>query len=185
MLDRLTNPAGLAPIAFGVTAPYRVMTLPQGRGDLWSAHVQAVRRGQFSKVFANVLFVESRDTVYVFGIEISDARPIGLPADVATRQQLFIQFLREQTRENIFALGMLAKMFRGHEYECEVAATAAYAVARDVCLNLGVGYQTETGTYELLGLHKDDELVTQARLAALTSDSQLGQPEGIDKHERP
>jgi len=170
MLDRLASPPGLAPIAFGVNAPQRVASLPQGRGDLWSARVQAVREGQFSKVFANVLFVESNDTAYVFGIEAPDARPAGLPADVADQQQLFIQFLREQTHEDIHALGMLAKVFRGHEYGCEVAATAAYVVARGVCLNLGVGYQTESGTYELVGIHKDDELVAQARLAALNCD---------------
>ncbi|CAH0348071.1 hypothetical protein [Aquabacterium sp. CECT 9606] len=169
MLDRLESPPGLAPIAFGVKAPQRVATLPQGRGYLWSAQVKAVRQGQFSKVFANVLFMESNDTAYVFGIEAPDARPGGLPADVADQQQLFIQFLREQTDDDIRALGMLAKVFRGHEYGCEVAATAAYVVAREVSLNLGVGYQTESGAYELVGIHKDDELVTQARLAALSA----------------
>ncbi len=172
MLDRLASPPGLAPIAFGVKAPLRVATLPQGRGDLWSAQVVAVRHGLFCKVFANVLFVESSDTAYVFGIEAPDARPGGLPADVADQQQRFIQFLREQTYEDIRALGMLAKVFRGHEYGCEVAATAAYVVARDVCLNLGVGYQTESGTYELVGIHKDDDLVVQARLAVLTDEPQ-------------
>lgn len=172
MLDRLASPPGLAPIAFGVKAPLRVATLPQGRGDLWSAQVMAVRQGVFSKVFANVLFVESSDTAYVFGIETPDARPCGLPADVADHQQLFIRFLREQTHEDIRALGMLAKVFRGHEYGCEVAATAAYVVARDVCLNLGVGYQTESGAYELVGIHKDDDLVVQARLAVLTDEPQ-------------
>lgn len=170
MLDRLASPPGLAPIAFGVKAPLRVATLPQGRGDLWSAQVMAVRQGLFSKVFANVLFVESSDTAYVFGIETPDARPRGLPADAADKQQLFIQFLREQTYEDIRALGMLAKVFRGHEYGCEIAATAAYVVARDVSLNLGVGYQTESGAYELVGIHKDDELVAQARLAVLTDE---------------
>lgn len=130
----------------------------------------AVRQEVFSKVFANVLFVESRDTAYVFGIETPDARPGGLPADLADQQQRFILFLREQTHEDIRALGVLAKVFRGHEYGYEVAATAAYVVARDVCLNLGVGYQTESGVYELVGIHKDDELVAQARLAALTDE---------------
>lgn len=172
MLDRLASPLGLAPIAFGVKAPLRVATLPQGRGDLWSAQVMAVRQGLFSKVFANVLFVESNDTAYVFGIETPDARPAGLPADVADQQQRFIHFLREQTHEDIRALGMLAKVFRGHEYGCEIAATAAYVVARDVSLNLGVGYQTESGAYELVGIHKDDDLVVQARLAALTDEPQ-------------
>ena len=117
-------------------------------------------------------FVESSDTAYVFGIETPDARPRGLPADAADKQQLFIQFLREQTYEDIRALGMLAKVFRGHEYGCEIAATAAYVVARDVCLNLGVGYQTESGAYELVGIHKDDDLVVQARLAVLTDEPQ-------------
>lgn len=167
MLDRLASPPGLAPIAFGVKAPRRVATLPQGRGDLWSAQVTAVRQGLFRKVFANVLFVESSDTAYVFGIETPDARPRGLPADAADKQQLFIQFLRDQTHEDIRALGLLAKVFSGHEYGCEVAATTAYVVARDIPLNLGVGYQTESGSYELLGIRQDDELVAQARLAAL------------------
>ena len=112
------------------------------------------------------------------------AQASGLLADVADQQQLFIQFLREQTHEDIRALGMLAKVFRGHEYGCEVAATGAYVVARDVRLNLGVGYQTESGAYELVGIHKDDELAAQARLAALASDSQLSQLEGINEHER-
>lgn len=184
MLDRFANPLRLAPIAFGVKTPLRVGTLPQGRGDLWSAQVIAVRQGLFSKVFENVFFVESRDTAYIFGIETPDARSEGLLADVADQQQLFIQFLREQTHEDIRALGMLAKVFRGHEYGCEVAATGAYVVARDVRLNLGVGYQTELGAYKLVGIHKDDELVAQARLTALASDSQLSQLEGINEHER-
>lgn len=185
MLDRLVSPPGLAPIAFGVTAPLRVATLPQGRGDLWSAQVMAVRQGLFRKVFSNVLFVESSDTAYIFGIETPDARPRGLPADAADQQQKFIRFLRAQTHEDIRTLGMLAKVFRGHEYGCEVAATGAYVAARDLRLNLGIGYQTESGAYELMGIYKDDELVAQARLAALASDSQLSQLEGIDEHERP
>lgn len=172
MLDRLESSPGLAPIAFEVHAPRCVATLPQGRGDLWSAHVKAVRHGRFSKIFANVLFVEANDTAYVFGIETPDARPHGLPADIADQQQLFIQFLREQTHEDICALGMLARVFRGHEYGCEIAATAAYAVAREVSLHLGVGYQAESGDYELVGIHRDDELVTQARLAALSNAQQ-------------
>jgi hypothetical protein len=172
MLDRLASLQALAPIAFGVTAPLRVTTLPQGRGDLWSAQVKAVRHGLFSKVFANLLFVETSDTAYVVGIEAPDGRPAGLPADVADQQQLFIQFLREQTHEDMRALGMVAKVFRGHEYGCEIAATAAYLVARDVCLNLGVGYQTESGAYDLVGIHKDDDLVVQARLAVLTDEPQ-------------
>lgn len=166
MLDRLASPTGLAPIAFGVKTPERVAALPNGRGDLWSAHVKAVRQGQFCKVFQNVLFVESRDTAYVYGIEFPDAYNSGLPLDLAHQQQLFIRFLRDQTREDIRTLGMLAKVFHGHEYGCEVAATAAYAVARDVPLHLGVGYLTESGEYALIGIHQDDELVAQARLIA-------------------
>ncbi|MDD0812538.1 hypothetical protein PSQ20_19485 [Curvibacter sp. RS43] len=91
---------------------------------------------------------------------------------MADQPQLFIQFLREQTNEKIRALGTLAKVFRGHKYGCEVAATAAYLVAPDVCLNLGVGYQSESGAYELVGIHKDDDLVVQARLAVLTDEPQ-------------
>lgn len=165
MLDRLASQTGLAPIAFGVKTPQRVMALPNGGGDLWSAHVKAVRRGQFSKVFHNVLFVESRDTAYVFGIEVPDARPSGLPLNLADQQQLFIQFLRDQTHEDTRALGMLAKVFQGHEYGCEAATTAAYVVARNVSLNLGVGYRTESGEYELVGIHHNDDLVAHARLA--------------------
>ena len=169
MLDRLESPPGLAPIAFEVYAPRCVATFPQGWGNLWSANVKAVRHGWFSKVFANVLFVEANDTAYVFGIETPDARPHGLPSDIADQQQLFIRFLRKQTHEDIRALGLLAKVFRGHEYGCEVAATAAYAVARKVSLHLGIGYQAESGDYELVGIHRDDELVTQARSVALSN----------------
>lgn len=165
MLDRLASPTGLAPIAFGVKTLQRVAALPNGRGDLWSAHVKAVRQGQFCKVFQNILFVESHDTAYVFGIEVPDARPGGLPLDLADKQQQFIQFLRDQTVEDIRALGVLAKVFQGHEYGCEVAVIAAYVVARDVDLNLGVGYRTESGDYELVGIHQNDEVVAQARLA--------------------
>ena len=49
--------ADYAPIIFGVKAPRLLGALPDGRGQLWSADVKAVRPGLFCKVFAGVLFV--------------------------------------------------------------------------------------------------------------------------------
>ena len=165
MPDTFGNPQRqLASIAFGVKDPHSVGVLPNGCHSLWSARVKVVRPGLFCKEFSNVLFVESPDTAYVSGIGAPDGRPLGLPDELANRQQQFIHFLREQTRIDAAALGWMASAFQGYEYCCEGAATAAYVVARDVPLHLGVGYQAESGAYKLVGIHCTDELVANARL---------------------
>ncbi|WP_374315383.1 hypothetical protein [Aquabacterium sp.] len=152
-----------ASITFGVKTPRHLGTLPGGRGDVWSADVKAVRKGQFCKLFPSVLFVEKDDLAYVLGIEVPDGRSAILRADLANHQQQFILFLRAQTSLDAKALGLMARAFDGHEYGSEGSVTAAYAVARQVPLHLGVGYLADSGGYELIGIHQSDELIADAR----------------------
>lgn len=156
--------ADYAPIVFGVKAPRLLGALPDGRGQLWSADVKAVRPGLFCKVFAGVLFVESDGTAYAVGMEAPDGRSAMLKDDWATLQQGFILFLREQTRVDKDALGVFAPVFEGVDYGCEGAATAAYVAVRDVELRLGVGYETEEGEYELVGIGRSADWVANARM---------------------
>lgn len=161
---RFSNPPRpLASIAFGVKDPRPVGGLLKGSRNLWSARVKVVRPGLFCRVFSNIFFAESHNTAYIFGIEMQDGRPADLPDDLAYLQQQFIHFLREQTRIDSVALGWMVEAFEGYEYGCEGAATAAYVVARDIPLHLGIGYQAASGAYELVGLHWTDELVAYAR----------------------
>lgn len=156
--------APLSPIAFAVKEPIRVSALSTNRIEVWKAHVKAVRPGLLCRVFEDVLFAEARETAYIAGIEAVDGLPVGLPAPFATKQQQFISFLREETARDCAALGEVAHAFEDQRYFCEAAATAAYVVARQVLLHLGVGYADERGDYQLVGVRMTDELLELARL---------------------
>jgi len=161
---RFSNPPRpVASIAFGVKDLRPVGGLRKGARNLWSAQVKAVRPGLFCRMFSNIFFAESHNTAYIFGIEMQDGRPADLPDDLADLQQQFIYFLREQTRIDSVALGWIADAFEGSEYGCEGAVTAAYVVARNSPLHLGIGYQAASGAYKLVGVNCTDELVADAR----------------------
>lgn len=164
MMHPHPDSALFAPIIFSVKVAHHVVTLPDKCGELWAADVKAVRPGHLYKLFAEILFVESRNNAYVLGIEHQDGRPTKLPKHLANKQQEFVLFLREQTNEEAKALGLLAKFFYWHQYLCEAAATASYVVARDAPLNIGIGYKNESGSYDLIAVDQTDELINNARL---------------------
>jgi hypothetical protein len=175
MQNTSTYPPGLfTSIIFSVKDPRPLNTLPGGRRNEWIADVKAVRPGLFCKEFTNIFFVEARDTASVLGMETLDGRPHNFPDDLADIQQQFIQFLREQTRIDASTLGGITDFFEGYEYSSEAAATAAYVVARDIPLHVGVGYQTESGAYELIGIHRTHPLVSDARLMLPYDELEIG-----------
>lgn len=175
MPNTSTYPPGLfTSTVFSVKDPRPLGTLPNGRRNVWIANVKAVRPELFCKEFANIFFVEARDTASILGMEGLDGRPHGLRDDLADVQQQFIQFLREQTRIDASTLPGITDLFEGYEYSCEAAATAAYVVARDIPLHVGVGYQTESGAYELIGIHRTHPLVSDARLTLPYDELEIG-----------
>lgn len=122
-------------------------------GDLWLADIKAYRGSDQFCVFEGIVFAESKDnngTAHICGIELEDGLPGYLPQDQAEAQQSFIEFLREETQRKNDALGLLSKIFFGHEFSTEGKATSAYIAARGACLNMGVGYRDEEGKYQLL-----------------------------------
>lgn len=118
------------------------------------------------ELFSDVLFVESHATAYVLGIEEVDGRPRCVSSDLADKQQRFVSFLRLQTQLDSDYLGPIAVLFQGHAYACEAAATAAYVVARNRPMTLGVGYLSQTGVYERFGMRSSEELLVNARLTS-------------------
>ena len=164
MLHPHPDSALFAPITFSAKVTQHVATLPDKCSELWTADIKAARPGHFYKLFTDILFVESSNNAYVLGIEHQNGRPTGLIKHLADKQQEFVRFLREQTDEEAKALGLLVKFFYWHKYLCEAAATAAYVVARDAPLNIGIGYKNESGRYDLIAIDQTDELINNARL---------------------
>jgi hypothetical protein len=155
-----------SPITFVAGAPRLLQSDFAPHGSLWTADIEAARANLFCKVFAGVLFVESHATASVLGMEEEDGRPRGVDPATAESQQRFIRFLREQTRLDNEFLGPVALAFTGHEYSCEAAATAAYAVQRGQPLNVGVGFISASGTYRGLGIPGSEALLNLALMAA-------------------
>lgn len=155
---------GTPPLAFAVRATEFVSTFPDGQDQLWRADVKACRNKVRCEIFRDVLFVESNGTAFIYGIEFEDGIPPELHPDLAKKQQHFIQFLRDQTRQDNEALGALAGLFDGHEYSSEAKATAAYIVKRPADLVIGLGYHNTDGDYERISIEADDDSwLTMAR----------------------
>jgi hypothetical protein len=144
------------PIAFAATNVKFLSQFPDGHDELWSADIKACRYGEQCDVFEGVLFVESKtqsqETVHLFGIEFEDGYPRDFNPSLATKQQAFIEFLRGENAKDDEALGLLRKIFTGHEYACEGKATAAYLAVRGKEMNMGVGYRNDEGEYELIAV---------------------------------
>lgn len=153
----------LSPISFAADTPRLIHSRLDARGALWAANIKAVRRGTFCQLFRDVLFVESHATASVLGMEECDGRPCGVDPSIAESQQRFIRFLREQTQIDRNFLGPIAVVFLGHEYACEAAATAAYAVQRDMPLHLGVSYTAQEGAFERIGIDASSDILAMAR----------------------
>jgi hypothetical protein len=148
------------PIAFAVANVRVVTKFPNNDDMLWAADVKACRHGVQMRLFEGVMFVESDDVAYVYGLEAEDGRPPGLADAMADVQQKFVEFLREENRNDRGALGELASLFHGSEYACEAKVTAAYIAQRGEPLHMGIGYRNNDGAYEMirLDLEQDDWL---------------------------
>lgn len=144
------------PIAFAAKNPRFVSDFPQGPDQLWMADLKACRYGIQCQIFEEVLFVESNGAALIYGIEYEDGYPKGLEKEQALKQQAFIRFLREETRQDNEVLGLMALVFTGHEYATEGKATAAYLAVRDTSLLMGVGYRDNNGMYDLIALDPDE-----------------------------
>lgn len=163
------------PIAFAAKNARFVSNFPQGPDELWMADLKACRHDVQCEVFEDILFVESNGTAFVYGIEFEDGYPKGLKPELALKQQSFIQFLRDETRRDNDALGLVALIFTGHEYSTEGKAIAAYIAARGTSLVMGVGYRDNAGKYELIGLDPEEDSWIESARSTLSFD-ELGQP---------
>lgn len=135
-------------VAFTVTHVRHLSAIPEHKGELWAAHVEAVRPGHFKKNFNDVLFVECPDVVFLLGIESEDALPKTIQPDAAKKQQDFILFLRMQTHYDLMEQGVFAQFFEGFECGCEIAATTAYCEERKIISNIGAGFFSESEEYQ-------------------------------------
>ncbi|WP_338506234.1 hypothetical protein [Pseudomonas poae] len=115
--------------------------------ELWIADIKACGSAGQCRVFTDVMFVESIGAVFIFGIELEDGRPLGVKTELAERQQLFIDFLREQNEISDLAMGGLRAIFQGSEYAAEAMATAAYMIHREHLTDLALGYRNREGEY--------------------------------------
>lgn len=148
----------MQPLSFSVENPQFVSNFPEGMDQLWQACVTAHQNGEQVESFEDILFVESDEMAYIYGIEFADAFIQGLqPTQFAHRQQAFIQFLRAHTGLTNDSLGLTSLLFDGHEYACEHRATASYIAARNVSLGIGVGFHNSEGQYELVQMAFEDE----------------------------
>lgn len=140
------------PIVFGVANTRFVANFPRDPAQVWSADITASRSGGDTSLFESILFVETDATVSIYGAECQDGRPQFLREDLATKQQMFIEFLRNATASDNTTLGPMHVIFTGHEYSNELKATKAYLEARSSDLDIGVGYVNGEGDYVLLAV---------------------------------
>lgn len=148
----------MLPLTFSAENPEFITNFPEGKDQLWRADVTARQNGECLETFNDVLFVESGEMAYIYGIEFEDAFIQELKStQLAYRQQAFIQFLRAQTRLTNDTLGLAALLFEGHEYACEHRATSSYIAARNVSLGIGVGFHNKDGRYELVQMAFEEE----------------------------
>lgn len=158
------------PISFAAKNPRFASNFPQGTDQLWMADLKACRHGIQCEVFEGILFVESNGTAFIYGMEFDDGYPLGLREELALKQQSFIQFLRNETRQDNDALGLAAVIFSGHEYAVEGKATAAYVAARNTSLMMGVGYCDSDDKYNLIALYPAEEGWLEAARSTLSFD---------------
>lgn len=81
---------------YTASTPRMVGKFPDNVADeLWISDRRACTPGEDCHVFREVMFVEANGAAFIFGIELEDGRPRCVKAELAERQQLFINFLRE------------------------------------------------------------------------------------------
>lgn len=140
------------PIVFGVANIRFQANFPNDSAEVWSADISVSRSGGDESLFESILFVETAATASIYGAECKDGRPEFLRKDLATKQQMFIEFLRNATASDNTTLGPMHVIFTGHEYSNELKATKAYLEARSSKLDIGVGYVNGEGDYVLLAV---------------------------------
>ncbi|MEO6679486.1 MAG: hypothetical protein ABIO21_19235 [Pseudomonas sp.] len=133
---------------YAASTPRLVAKFPDNhREELWAADIKACVPGGSCQVFKDVMFVESLGAAYIFGVENADGRPLGVSAELADRQQAFIDFLREQNEIMDLSVGGFGAIFQGSEYASEAKVTAAYMIHREHLKYLAVGYRSREGEY--------------------------------------
>lgn len=162
--------ARLAATIFAASVPRLVMKFTDNSSDeLWIADIKACTPGRDCQMFRDVVFVESNGAAFIFGIEHEDGRPRGVKAELADRQQLFIDFLREQNEISDLAMGGFRAVFQGSEYASQARATAAYMIHREHLTYLALGYRNREGEYVCEKFDDEDGFLGGAR-ATLTFD---------------
>lgn len=118
-----------------------------GTTSVWSADIVAASSASpGSRVFNDVLFAEEAGVVWICGIEQPDGRPTVFEERRASLQQEFIEFLRGQTAQTNASKGLVSALNTEAQFRCELSATFAYAVARNIpWVWLGVGYMGNSG----------------------------------------
>jgi hypothetical protein len=153
-----------AATAYAASIPRLVGKFPDNNVDkLWIADIKACAPGRDCKVFRDVMFVESNGAAFIFGIEHEDGRPRGVEAELADRQQLFIDFLREQNEISDLAMGGFRAVFQGSEYASQARATAAYMIHREHLTYLALGYRNREGEYVCEKFDDEDGFLESAR----------------------
>lgn len=132
--------------------------------ELWIADIKACVPGEACQLFRDVIFVEAQGAAYIFGIENEDGRPLGLRAELAERQQAFIDYLREQNELMDRAVGGLGAIFQGSEYASEAKVTAAYMIHREHLTFLALGYRSREGEYLREKFDDKNEFLENARM---------------------
>ncbi|MFW0757176.1 hypothetical protein ACN1C3_20960 [Pseudomonas sp. H11T01] len=153
-----------AATAFAASPPRLAAKFPDNdQEELWIADIKACVPLGTCQVFREVMFVESQGAAYIFGIENEDGRPRGVKAELADRQQAFIDFLREQNEIMDRALGGFGALFQGSEYASEGKVTAAYMIHREHLIYLALGYRSREGEYVREKLDNQNEFLENAR----------------------
>src|SRR5450830_1432454 len=158
------NKAHHAATAYAASNPRLAGKFPNNNADeLWIADIKACVPADECRVFRDVMFVESQGAAYIFGIEHEDGRPRGVKAELAERQQVFIEFLREQNQIMDWAMGGLAAIFQGSEYASQAKVTAAYMIHREHLTDLALGYRDREGEYVCEKFEDEHEFLANAR----------------------
>ncbi|NJJ58968.1 hypothetical protein [Pseudomonas sp. B14(2022)] len=149
---------------YAASTPRFAGKFPDSNADeLWVADIKACVSGGKCQVFSDVMFVESNGAAFIFGIEHEDGRPRGVKTEPAERQQLFIDFLREQNEAMDCAMGGLRAIFQGSAYASQARVTAAYMIHREHLTDLALGYRNRDGEYVCEKFEKEDGFLANAR----------------------
>jgi len=170
-MQESTTPATI----YSASNPRYAGRFPDSQHDeLWLADIKACKPGGSCRLFKDVMFVESQETVYLYGLEHEDGRPRELKRELADPQQLFIGFVREQTELTLARMGLLAPVFNGAEYACQARVTAAYMIHRENLRYLAFGYHNREGEYVREKLEEPEDWLDNAR--AIRSFDELETP---------